>query len=156
MGVRTSTLLPCLTLYMGWADAGVATQHGVVTIRTATALPERKVWRLIPIGWWSTADRPCLLGQTIKAQHAFAMAADGDHYILTSMPQSMWRMFTSDRVPLPADARQGLHRCPRPDTRTNWHLYPYNVICRLHARVQRYASRLNKMTWGSVRGLGYG
>ena len=67
----------------GVADAGVATQHGVVTIRTATALPERKVWRLIPIGWWSTADRPCLLGQTIKAQHAFAMAADGDHYILT-------------------------------------------------------------------------
>ena len=44
---------------------------------------KRKVWRLIPIGWWSTADRPCLLGQTIKAQHAFAMAADGDHYILT-------------------------------------------------------------------------
>ena len=65
------------------ADAGVATQHGVVTIRTATALPEKEGGRLIPIGWWSTADRPCLLGQTIKAQHAFAMAADGDHYILT-------------------------------------------------------------------------
>ena len=36
-----STLLPCLTLW-GVADAGVATQHGVVTIRTATALPEKE------------------------------------------------------------------------------------------------------------------
>ena len=116
---------------------------------------KRKVWRLIPIGWWSTADRPCLLGQTIKAQHAFAMAADGDHYILTfNAPVNVEDVYVRIEFHLPADARQGLHRCPRPDTRTNWHLYPYNVICRLHARVQRYASRLNKMTWGSVRGLG--
>ena len=78
-GVRTLSPASLPNPIWGVADAGVATQHGVVTIRTATALPERKVWRLIPIGWWSTADRPCLLGQTIKAQHAFAMAADGDH-----------------------------------------------------------------------------
>lgn len=44
---------------------------------------KRKVWRLIPIGWWATSDRPHRLGQTIKADHAFAMVADGDHYILT-------------------------------------------------------------------------
>ena len=41
-GVRTLTLLPCLTYIWGVADAGVATQHGVVTIRTATALPEKE------------------------------------------------------------------------------------------------------------------
>ena len=119
------------------ADAGVATQHGVVTIRTATALPEKEGVEMIPIGWWSTADRPCLLGQTIKAQHAFAMAADGDHYILTfNAPVNVEDVYVRIEFHLPADARQGLHRCPRPDTRTNWHLYPYNVICRLHARVQ--------------------
>ena len=117
---------------------------------------KRKVWRLIPLGWWTTADRPCLLGQTIKAQHAFAMAADGDHYLLTfKCPSQCGGCLCPTReLHLPADARQRLPRCSWPDTRTNWHLYPYNVICRLHARVQRYASRLNKMTWGSVRGLG--
>ena len=119
------------------ADAGVATQHGVVTIRTATALPEKEGVEIDPIGWWSTADRPCLLGQTIKAQHAFAMAADGDHYLLTfNAPVNVEDVYVRIEFHLPADARQGLHRCPRPDTRTNWHLYPYNVICRLHARVQ--------------------
>ena len=84
------------------------------------------------------------------------MAADGDHYILTfnapvNVEDVYVRIESSTYQLMPG---KGLHRCPRPDTRTNWHLYPYNVICRLHARVQRYASRLNKMTWGSVRGLG--
>ena len=41
MGVRTLNPASCLTLY-GVADAGVATQHGVVTIRTATALLEKE------------------------------------------------------------------------------------------------------------------
>ena len=73
---------------------------------------KRKVWRLIPIGWWSTADRPCLLGQTIKAQHAFAMAADGDHYILTfNAPVNVEDVYVRIEFHLPADARQGLHRC---------------------------------------------
>ena len=40
-GVRTLNPASCLTLW-GVADAGVATQHGVVTIRTATALPEKE------------------------------------------------------------------------------------------------------------------
>ena len=51
----------------------MATQHGVVTIRTATALPEKE-------GVETDSNR---MVETIKAQHAFAMAADGDHYILT-------------------------------------------------------------------------
>ena len=137
------------------ADAGVATQHGVVTIRTATALPEKE-------GVEIDSNRMVVYGRQAlppwtdnQAQHAFAMAADGDHYILTfNAPVNVEDVYVRIEFHLPADARQGLHRCPRPDTRTNWHLYPYNVICRLHARVQRYASRLNKMTWGSVRGLG--
>ena len=136
------------------ADAGVATQHGVVTIRTATALPERKVWRLIPIGWWSTADGPCLLGQTIKAQHAFAMAADGDHYILTfNAPVNVEDVYVRIEFHLPADARQGLHRCQgRIHVPTG--ICTHTMSYADYMRVQRYASRLNKMTWGSVRGLG--
>ena len=77
-----STLLPCLTLW-GVADAGVATQHGVVTIRTATALPEKE-------GVEIDSNRMVVYGRQAlppwtdnQAQHAFAMAADGDHYILT-------------------------------------------------------------------------
>ena len=41
-GVRTLNPASCLTYIWGVADAGVATQHGVVTIRTATALPEKE------------------------------------------------------------------------------------------------------------------
>ena len=83
MGVRTSTLLPCLTLYMGCGGRRWATQHGVVTIRTATALPEKEGVeidsnRMVVYGrqalppWTDNQSPTCL-----------AMAADGDHYILT-------------------------------------------------------------------------
>ena len=82
------------------------------------------------------------------------MAADGDHYILilkcpvVNVEDVYVRIESSTYQLMPGKdyiVVQGrIHR-------TNWHLYPYNVICRLHARVQRYASRLNKMTWGSVR-----
>ena len=65
------------------ADAGVATQHGVVTIRTATALPEKEGVEIDSNRMVVYGRQALLLGQTIKAQHAFAMAADGDHYILT-------------------------------------------------------------------------
>ena len=150
-GACTLTLLPCLTLYGVWRTQ-------VWRHRMSSSLSElqqhflkRKVWRLIPIGWWTTADRPCLLGQTIKAQHAFAMAADGDHYLLTfNAPVNVEDVYVRLELHLPADARQRLPRCSWPDTRTNWHLYPYNVICRLHAHLQRDASRLNETTWGSV------
>ena len=65
------------------------------------------------------------------------MAADGDHYLLTfNAPVNVEDVYVRLEFHLPADARQRLPRCSWPDTRTNWHLYPYNVICRLHARVQ--------------------
>ena len=84
MGVRTLNPASLPNPIWGVADAGVATQHGVVTIRTATALPEKEGVeidsnRMVVYGRQAFAS----LGQTIKAQHAFAMAADGDHYILT-------------------------------------------------------------------------
>ena len=42
MGVRTLNPASLPNPIWGVADAGVATQHGVVTIRTATALPEKE------------------------------------------------------------------------------------------------------------------
>ena len=83
------------------------------------------------------------------------MAADGDHYILTfnapvNVEDVYVRIESSTYQLMPGKD----YIVVQGRIRTNWHLYPYNVICRLHARVQRYASRLNKMTWGSVRGLG--
>ena len=116
---------------------------------------KRKVWRLIPIGWWSTADRPCLLGQTIKAQHAFAMAADGDHYILTfnapvNVEDVYVRIESSTYQLMPGKdyiVVQGRIHVP---TGICTHTMSYAD----YMHVQRYASRLNKMTWGSVRGLG--
>ena len=94
------------------ADAGVATQHGVVTIRTATALPEKE-------GVEIDSNRMVVYGRQAlppwtdnQAQHAFAMAADGDHYILTfNAPVNVEDVYVRIEFHLPADARQGLHRC---------------------------------------------
>ena len=152
MGVRTLNPASLPNPIWGVADAGVATQHGVVTIRTATALPETEGVETDPTRMVDYCRQALAsLGQTIKAQHAFAMAADGDHYLLTfNAPVNVEDVYVRLELHLPADARQRLPRCSWPDTRTNWHLYPYNVICRLHAHLQRDASRLNETTWGSV------
>ena len=114
MGVRTLNPASLPNPIWGVADAGVATQHGVVTIRTATALPEKE-------GVEIDSNRMVVYGRQAlppwtdnQAQHAFAMAADGDHYILTfNAPVNVEDVYVRIEFHLPADARQGLHRCPK-------------------------------------------
>ena len=133
----------------------MATQHGVVTIRTAAALPEKEGVE-IDSNRMVVYGRQALPGQTIKARHAFAMAADGDHYILTfnapvNVEDVYVRIESSTYQLMPGKdyiVVQGRIHVP---TGICTHTMSYAD----YMHVQRYASRLNKMTWGSVRGLGF-
>ena len=66
----------------GVADAGVATQHGVVTIRTATALPEKEGVE-IDSNRMVVYGRQALPPWTDNQSPTCLCNADGDHYILT-------------------------------------------------------------------------
>ena len=84
------------------------------------------------------------------------MAADGDHYLLTfnapvNVDDVYVRLESSTYQLMPGKDYLVVPGRIHVPTGICTHTMSYAD----YMHVQRYASRLNKMTWGSVRGLGF-